>query len=155
MLDGIYKWAPGGNATRQNLKVQGEYFRRTESGELAFAPGSVAAATGDYRSAQSGWYLQAVYQFMPMWRVGARYDRLDSGNPRIGVIANGSVLADDLPILRSAKPSRSTVMVDYSLSEFSRFRLQLAADRSNPEATDRQLFLQYIMSLGAHGAHSF
>ena len=155
VLDGIYKWAPGGNATRQNLKVQGEYFRRTESGELAFAPGSVAPATGDYRSAQSGWYLQAVYQFMPMWRVGARYDRLDSGNPRIGVIANGSVLADDLPILRSTKPSRSTVMVDYSLSEFSRFRLQLAADRSNPEATDRQLFLQYIMSLGAHGAHSF
>jgi hypothetical protein len=46
-------------------------------------------------------------------------------------------------------------MVDYSLSEFSRFRLQLAADRSSPDGTDRQLFLQYIMSLGAHGAHSF
>jgi hypothetical protein len=46
-------------------------------------------------------------------------------------------------------------MVDYSLSEFSRLRLQLAADRSNPAVTDRQIYLQYIMSLGAHGAHSF
>jgi hypothetical protein len=46
-------------------------------------------------------------------------------------------------------------MVDWSLSEFSRFRLQLASDRSNPAAVDRQLFLQYIMSLGAHGAHTF
>jgi len=46
-------------------------------------------------------------------------------------------------------------MFDYSPSEFSRLRLQFASDRSNPAATDRQLFLQYIMSLGAHGAHAF
>ena len=35
----------------------------------------------DYRSTQSGWYLQSVYQFAPRWRVGARYDSLDSGTP--------------------------------------------------------------------------
>ena len=64
-------------------------------------------------------------------------------------------IRQDFPILQSFRPSRSTLMVDYSLSEFSRFRLQLAADRSSPDGTDRQLFLQYIMSLGAHGAHSF
>jgi hypothetical protein len=47
-------------------------------------------------------------------------------------------------------------MLDYTPSEFSRFRLQLASDRSNPAtAADQQLYLQYIMSLGAHGAHSF
>ncbi|WP_372528057.1 hypothetical protein [Piscinibacter sp.] len=157
VLDGIYKWAPGGNATRQNLKVQGEYFRRTENGSLSYDTQGQAGgpASGDYRSTQSGWYLQAVYQFMPMWRVGARYDRLDSGTPRLGLVGTSGLVAADFPILQSARPSRSTVMVDYSLSEFSRFRLQLAADRSNPAATDRQLFLQYIMSLGAHGAHSF
>jgi hypothetical protein len=155
VLDGIFKWAPGGNATRQNLKIQGEYFQRRESGQMSFGFDSVAPATGDYRSNQSGWYLQAVYQFMPMWRVGARYDRLNSGTPRIGVVDDNTVAAGNFPILESYKPSRSTLMVDYSLSEFSRFRVQLAADRSNPDGTDRQLFLQYIMSLGAHGAHSF
>ena len=154
IADAIYKWAPGGNATRTSLKLQGEYFRRTESGTLT-QDAAAAAASGAYRSTQSGWYLQAVYQFMPQWRAGLRYDRLDSGTPRIDGVSNGALAAADFPILASARPSRTTAMVDYSLSEFSRLRLQIAADRSNPAATDRQLYLQYIMSLGAHGAHSF
>jgi len=156
IVDGILKWAPGGNATRTNLKVQGEYFRRTESGTLTQDPiAATVASSSGYRSTQSGWYLQAVYQFMPQWRTGLRYDRLDSGAPRIGAVDSGALTAADFPILASARPSRATAMVDYSLSEFSRLRLQIAADRSNPAATDRQLYIQYIMSLGAHGAHSF
>jgi hypothetical protein len=112
-------------------------------------------STGDYSAVQNGWYLQAIYQFMPMWRVGARYDRLDSGAPRIGQVESGGLAAADFPILQSARPSRTSLMFDFSPSEFSRFRLQLGADRSNPSLTDRQVFLQYIMSLGAHGAHTF
>ncbi len=46
-------------------------------------------------------------------------------------------------------------MLDWSPSEFSRIRLQFARDRSRQGATDNQVFLQYIMSLGAHGAHKF
>jgi hypothetical protein len=92
---------------------------------------------------------------MPQWRVGLRYDRLDSGRANIGLVSSGVLSAADFPILQSARPSRASAMVDYSLSEFSRLRLQFAADRSNPGSTDRQLYLQYIMSLGAHGAHSF
>ena len=157
VLDGIYKWSPGGNGTSQNLKIQGEYFRRTDNGSLSFDTESQVAGplTDDYRSTQSGWYLQAVYQFMPMWRVGARYDRLSSGSPSIGQLSSSVLTAADFPILQSYHPTRSTLMLDYSLSEFSRLRLQVAADRSNPDGTDRQLFVQYIMSLGAHGAHAF
>lgn len=156
VLDGIYKWSPGGNATRINFKLQGEYFRRTESGTLTYdALAAGGGSSSGYRTTQSGWYLQAVYQFMPRWRAGVRYDRLDSGSPNIGLVTAGALAAADFPILQGARPSRATAMVDYSLSEFSRFRLQLAADRSDPSATDRQLFLQYIMSLGAHGAHTF
>ena len=46
-------------------------------------------------------------------------------------------------------------MLDFSPSEFSRVRLQLAQDRSREGVTDKQLFVQYQMSLGAHGAHSY
>jgi hypothetical protein len=46
-------------------------------------------------------------------------------------------------------------MIDYNPSEFSRIRLQLATDRSRQDATDNQVFVQYQMSLGAHGAHGF
>src|SRR5688572_4193064 len=60
IADFILKWAPGGNATATHLKLQGEYFRRRESGELGFG----GTAAGDYASRQSGWYLQSVYQFM-------------------------------------------------------------------------------------------
>jgi hypothetical protein len=51
-------------------------------------------------------------------------------------------------------PHRWTAMVDWSPSEFSRLRLQYARDDSREE-TDNQAFLQYIMTLGAHGAHQY
>jgi hypothetical protein len=157
IADAIYKWAPGGNATQTNFKLQGEYFRRTERGTLTYDTQGASLGTlpGDYRSVQSGWYVQGVYQFVPMWRVGARYDRLDSGTPRLSTIDSGELDPADFARLLSYNPSRSTLMVDYSPSEFSRFRVQLAQDKARPGATDRQIFLQYIMSLGVHGAHTF
>lgn len=144
IVDGIYKWAPGGNASKTNFKLQGEYFLRNENGML-----SQGDNVGNYRSGQSGWYLQGIYQFMPGWRTGLRYDRLSSGTPTIDL---GSGL---FPSLASYSPSRTSLMFDYSPSEFSRLRLQLAQDKSRPGITDHQLFLQYIMSLGAHGAHNY
>jgi len=52
-------------------------------------------------------------------------------------------------------PTRNSLMLDYAPSEYSLVRLQLAQDKSRQGVTDNQLFLQYIMSLGAHGAHKF
>jgi hypothetical protein len=46
-------------------------------------------------------------------------------------------------------------MLDFSPSEFSRLRLQLAHDNSRRGLSDKQVFVQYIMSLGAHGGHKF
>jgi hypothetical protein len=157
IVDGIYKWAPNGNATQTSFKLQGEYFRRNESGTLTYdtLAQSLGTAAGAYSSAQSGWYLQGVYQFMPMWRAGLRYDKLYSGTPDIGLVNSGALTVADFGRLSSYNPSRTSLMVDYSSSEFSRFRVQLARDKSRPEVVDNQIFLQYIMSLGAHGAHAF
>jgi len=148
VLDGILKWAPNYNPTYTNFKLQGEYFRRKENGDLT---SGTAAQTGGFTSVQSGWYLQSVYQFVPMWRVGYRYDRLDSGSTSFSAPLN----AADLPILAAYNPTRHTVMIDWSPSEFSRVRLQFAQDKSRSDVTDKQVFLQYIVSLGAHGAHKF
>jgi hypothetical protein len=154
IIDGVYKWAPNGNATQRNFKLQGEYFRRRESGTIAFDTTGQSLASA-YASAQSGWYLQGIYQFMPLWRVGLRYDRLSSGTSNIGAVGSGALTAADFPRLAAYNTSRTSLMFDYSPSEFSRLRLQLAQDKSRPGATDKQIFLQYIMSLGAHGAHAF
>ena len=146
ILDAVYKWAPAGNASVTNLKLQAEYFRRTESGEVA-----LDTRRGDYSSRQSGWYGQAVYQFMPAWRVGYRYDRLGYGTVSAGGFTDG-----DLPLLLTAhNPTRNSVMLDWSPTEFSRIRLQLARDNSRAGVTDNQMLVQYIFSVGAHGAHTF
>lgn len=147
VLDGVWKWAPNGNATRTNFKLQGEYLRSTRTGSLV-ADVSGAAVADAYRAAQSGWYLQGVYQFMPRWRVGLRTERLNPGSPNFGV--NTALLATG-----GFHPHKNSLMVDYSASEFSRVRLQIARDNARDGRPDNQLFIQYQMSLGAHGAHSF
>lgn len=142
IADAIWKWADHGNPKTRNFVVQGEYLHRKESGNLAEG---VASAT--YDGTQSGFYVQGVYQFMPRWRAGLRYDHLSADNT-VGLLPIATPLTDD----RDA--SRVTAMIDFSNSEFSRLRLQLADDRSRAR-TDRQLILQYVFSLGAHGAHQF
>jgi hypothetical protein len=147
IADFVLKWAPQGNATVTNFKLQGEYFRTKETGELAFDD-TVAPASGDYASRQSGWYLQGVVQFMPRWRAGLRYDRLDRGTVDTAVPTVGPLGVDH-------DPSRVSAMLDWSGTEFSRIRVQVAEDKSRADVTDRQFLVQYIFSLGAHGAHKF
>ena len=145
-LSGVLKWAPNGNSTIRSLKLQGEYFRRSEDGTLVFDVPGAASASG-YSSRQSGWYAQAVYQFMPQWRAGYRYEQLGPG-------ATDADTAR-FPILERYRPKKHSVMVDWTPSEFSRVRLQLARDYSRRDEPDSQVFLQYIVSPGAHGAHTF
>ena len=154
VVDALMKWAPNGDSTRRQLKLQGEYMRRTEDGQLAFDT-TGANLTGDYRNRQSGWYVQGVYLFQPRWRIGARYDSLDSGNPGIGLVQSGALTRSAFPALLSASPDRFTIMLDWSPSEFSRLRGQYAWDESRLDERDRQFQLQYIYAIGAHGAHKF
>jgi outer membrane murein-binding lipoprotein Lpp len=147
LADVVWKWAPDGNAKERNLKLAAEYFRRKESGSLSLE-GDVS---GPYRSDQSGLYAQAVYQFMPQWRVGYRYDKLWRGD----VDLNGADIGGTLASLADYDPSRHSLMLDWSPSEFSRLRLQYSKDRSMEGQDENQWFVQYIHSLGAHGAHKF
>ncbi len=145
--DFVWKWAPEGNTANTSFKLQGEYFRRQENGRLTYDTES-AASLDSYAATQSGAYLQGVYQFLPRWRVGLRRDQLDAGNVDYGL--NNASLARP-----AYRPVKNSLMFDYNPSEFSRIRLQVAQDKSRQGVTDNQLFLQYQMSLGAHGAHQF
>jgi hypothetical protein len=88
-----------------------------------------------------------VYQPFPRWRVGARFDQLSADTPDIAWA--------DTPLYPAVSdPRRYSLMVDWSNSEFSRLRFQYNNDQAG-EATDNQFGLQYIFSIGAHGAHSF
>ena len=146
IADFVWKWAKNGNARDRYYVVQAEYLRREEDGELTVSTPLAFDESGPYAGTQDGFYVQGVYQFRPRWRVALRYDRLDASND-LGVVAA-------TPLQTGHDPSRVSVMTDFSNSEFSRLRLQLNRDDSRPE-TDDQVVVQYLMSLGAHGAHRF
>jgi len=152
-LDFVYKWAPDGNPTYRNFKFIAEWFRRKYDGDFTFDTAGVAQ-TDLLNAKQSGWYAQAIYQFVRYWRVGARYDRLSHGSTNLYANA-ANVTAPDFD------PTRYSVMLDWSPSEFSRIRLQYNRDLARQDLAtgetikDNQLFVQYIFSLGAHGAHKF
>jgi hypothetical protein len=153
MADFVWKWAPDGNAAERNFKFAAEYFSRSEGGGLLCADntgdGGACDGTEDaYRSRQSGFYAQGVYQFMPRWRTGYRYDRLNPGTVDFG-LNNANLPVTDYT------PTRHSLMLDYSPSEFSRLRLQHSKDMSMKSVSENQWFVQYIHSLGAHGAHRF
>ena len=152
LVDFVYKWAiaPG-----RSFKLQAEAFRRKETGDLtcldAGSGTSLCATeiTDSVARTQKGGYLQAVYQFDKAWRAGVRFDRLDSGKTSYGSPLAGVIETTDYT------PKRHSVMIDWSPSEFSRVRLQLAKDKAQQGLTDHQVTLQYLMTLGAHGAHKF
>lgn len=158
IADLVWKWAPHGNPTERSLTLQTEVFYRDEDGPYGV---SVDGMDGilDYDGDQWGWYAQAVYQFMPHWRTGFRYDRLSPDNDLrvtdLGTFTTVAELIDASGLDDGHDPHRWSAMFDWSPSEFSRFRLQYNRDNSRPTETDNQFTLQYIMSLGSHGAHEF
>ncbi len=158
LADFVYKWAPNGNASRQSFKLQGEAFWNTQQGSASItSPNPYASCEApclgnSYTNTQSGFYVQAIYQFMPNWRVGYRFDQLFGGNSSYGF--SRDTLTGT--VLEAYNPMRNTIMVDWANSEYSMFRLQVAQDTMyGPGKTNNQVFLQYIMSLGAHSSHRF
>ena len=134
-------WAPTGNAHDREVTLQGEYFWRKERGtyELAAEEDEEHGLSEHVDLTTPGWYLQGTWKFRPGWRVGARYSRL--------------IAPHEMELERD--PTALAVMLDWSNSEFSRLRLQFNRESFVEDDHDNQLMLQYIMSLGAHPAHTF
>ena len=142
-----YTWAPSGNAYNQEVTFQSEYFRRNEDGVYEDTDAGTGAI--EFDDSSSGWYAQAVYKFDLQWRVGARYSRLHAADVPAGLA--GSALDSD-----GYDPKAYSAMLDWTNSEFSRVRLQYNREElARRGQDDNQIMLQYIMSLGAHGAHKY
>ncbi|MEQ1556902.1 MAG: hypothetical protein ABL915_08920, partial [Gallionella sp.] len=145
-LDFVWKYAPNGNIRDKYIKLQGEVFQRNENGVLTYN----LLTPSTYSNTQNGWYMQSVAQFMPHWRTGLRYDRMNAGTANVGATNLANVISN-----YAYNPTRTSWMLDYSPSEFSRLRLQVARDLTRQGQPDNQIFVQYLMSLGAHGAHQY
>lgn len=146
IADARMVYAPTGNNAEQEISLQGEFFYRDEDG--AYEDTDAGTGVIAYEDHQSGWYAQSVYKFAPAWRVGARYSQLYAGDVPAGLL--GSALDDN-----GHDPWAAATMIDWTPSEFSRIRAQYNREEVADGQDDNQVILQYIMSLGAHGAHAY
>jgi len=48
-----------------------------------------------------------------------------------------------------------TGALEFNPTEFSRIRLQYNYDKSDPNRENQEVLLQFILAIGAHGAHAY
>lgn len=146
ILDFVWKWAQNGNPRQRNFMFATEYLRRKEDGVVdRVTPG--APESGTYDGTQDGFYIYGVYQWRPKWRVGLRYDQISPDN-RVNGLSMPTLLDDN------SSTRRLSAMVDWSHSEFSRLRFEVNETEAGTDNLTA-VFVQYIMSIGSHGAHRF
>ncbi len=140
-MEVVWKWKP---TSREALTIQSEYLLLTQSGT---ATNTTTAIVDPLRREQDGFYIQTIYR-KNRWGIGARYDVLDLFSDRFGL----SGVKQNF----EGRPHRETASLEYNPSEFTRVRLQLAHDQSDPTGrTNNEAILQLNLSIGAHPAHSF
>ena len=147
--DLIYKFNSPKPYGRGDLFLQGEYVKRKKDLEViedVLSP----ALVGKHRvDVQDGYYAQAGYGFLPRWRAAARWEEVGLTNK--SDLPDGSSLGYE-------SSRKFSGMVDFTPTEFSHLRLQY---NNGSYATDEgrlrgsEIFLQWMVSIGAHGAHSF
>ncbi|MEK7310186.1 MAG: TonB-dependent receptor [Planctomycetota bacterium] len=148
-LDFVYKYDSLKSYGQGKWVVQGEYLnfhRNLEVEQDTLTPLSVGKNRKD---TQDGFYLQATYGFLPRWRLGLRYDQVGLINQM--ELPSGLIESPDAS-------NRITAMTDWSLTEFSRIRFQFSQGNYELAGRDEkvsQVFLNMVISLGAHGAHKF
>jgi hypothetical protein len=146
-VDLVYKYDGDGAQGHRDLKFQAEYLRsiRDLSVRASAHPEQLGST---WKGTTDGLYAQVVYGFAPRWSAGVRYDVLGLTNELDAPVSEGFGSSD-----------RWTLDITWDLTEFSRLRAQYASSNILVEPGERERFdafyLQFIVSLGAHGAHSF
>lgn len=130
------------NLDRDVLTFQAEFFVRDENGRVELT-GSDPLQQSSYDGEQAGWYAQAVYNPLMKWRLGIRHDQLGSHNDGNNPYVLRTSGIDD----KGQHPRRTTVMIDYTQTQQSRFRIQYAVDESYQE-NDNIFMLQYQLLMG-------
>jgi hypothetical protein len=131
MMDATWKWAPNGNNRDQQVRV---------TFETAWVYAHNSDAAGDMHHAHA---LALAWRLNPNWEVGARTDWLRVNAP------------DD-----ESRLCEYALMLAWKPSHMQTLRLQYTTQRGATgdaflNASKDSVQLQYVLSFGAHGAHSF
>ena len=138
MIEAVWKWAPDGNARSRQLRLALEHAQASDLGG--------SSASGDRHSA---WYLSAIYRFQPQWEMGVRFDRLRA----LALHEEGYEAArlDEHSVSLAWKPDhRTTVRLQWT-NQIERGGFAEASEIR----PGRAVYLQFVRSFGAHGAHAY
>ncbi len=145
-LDLVYKFDGDGDHGHRDFKLQTEYLRSTRDTKVRSGEEDVIGKSLDFTS--DGLYVQGVYGIFPKLQLGLRYDVFGLTN-KVGGAADESFGSSD----------RWTANLTWNMSEYSRLRAQYARSDILVAEDERERFdafyLQFLMSLGSHGAHKF
>jgi hypothetical protein len=148
-LDFVYKYDSSGAYGQGDFKLQAEYLWQRKELELKFHEENPSLVGAERKFTEDGFYLQGLYGFAPRWQAGLRYDVVGLTNK----LESGSNTLKDWD-----ESDRWTAALTWVLTEYSMLRLQYSkADITiDDESEDFDyVYLQYVLSLGSHGAHKF
>jgi hypothetical protein len=140
-VDFVYKYDSPRQYGAGDLTLQSEYLNRKRDLD-------VLGTSGTAIFKNDGFYLQAVYGLFPRWQVAGR-------------MSAAGVINEQVEETTSEQWNTSTqysAALTFNPTEFSRLRMQFNRGRVwvGSEAEEfNQLFVQFQMSMGAHGAHRF
>lgn len=143
-VDLTYKWFKNGNLKNNGLILGAEYL---------LAQGLVANGNDDidnYTDTLNSFYVKAIYQFNQSFNLATRYGYAQSYDFHLD--GHGDHID---PHFETEKYQEIDLALNYYASHFSNIRLGYTYLDYDNEDKDHIFTLQYIMSLGAHGAHSF
>jgi len=145
----VYKYDVAKPHGEGDILLQTEYVMRKKNLTVKDHDLSPAMIGRDRTDQQDGFYAQGLYGFLPRWRAGVRWDHVGLTNK--GELPDGTVE-------RFGDSARYAAMIDFSPTEFSRLRLQVSkGDYATSDGREDvvEVFLQFVISLGTHGAHKF
>jgi hypothetical protein len=147
VADAVWKYDSPRQYGKGDLTLQAEYLYRATDLDVVAQAGEPASG-GTVKLTQDGLYAQAVYGLFSRWTVGLRFDTIgltntiESGGERVSLPSSHRYTAD----------------LTFNPTEFSRLRAQYAHgvfEVGGARETYNQVYVQFQMSLGAHGAHRF
>lgn len=140
-LDFVYKYDSPRQYGAGDLTLQSEYLYRKRALDVLGT-----SRTETFKN--DGFYLQAVYGFLPRWQVAGRLAAAGVTNWWV----------DGTTSMQWNTSTQYSEALTFNPTEFSRLRLQFNQGRvwvGSEAETFHQFFVQFQMSMGAHGAHRF
>jgi hypothetical protein len=147
--DLVYKYNAPKPHGHGDFTFQTEYFSRKRDLEVVAHDLSPEVVGNSRVDEQDGYYAQAAYGFLPRWRAGVRWEQAGLTNEtELPTGATESLGTSD----------KASAMLDFTPTEFSRIRLQANQGTYETEEGSEdvtEVYVQWMVSLGAHGAHKF